>query len=109
MVWRMPVSQWRPRCRRRCISALGMYPLSPTTCPVGQRSWAPMVGGIHIAPCNLDGHDLALVIDNVDPGFPATKAMEQEVKGQQEPRPQGHKPAGAGKPSKQWRNSCSTP
>ncbi len=39
-------------------------------------------------------------IDKVDSGFLATLTMEQGVKGQQESRHQGHKPAGAGEMGK---------
>ncbi len=52
----------------------------------------------------MTDHQLG-AIDNVDPGFLATVAVEQETEGHQD-----HKPAGAGKISKkQWRNSCSRP
>ncbi len=32
-------------------------------CPVEQRSWAPTVGGHPYAPCDLEGHDRALMVD----------------------------------------------
>ena len=57
----------------------------------------------------MTDHQLG-AIDNIDPGFLATVAVEQETEGQQEPWHQDHKPAGAGEISKkQWRNSYSRP
>ena len=50
-------------------------------------------------PCVVTDDQLG-VIDKVDSGFLATVTMEQEVKGQQESRHQGHKPAGAEEISK---------
>lgn len=40
-----------------------LYPLSPTTCPAEQRSSAPTVGDHRYYPRDLDGHDLAPMVN----------------------------------------------
>lgn len=50
-------------------------------------------------PCVVADHQLG-AIDKVDSGGLAAATLEQEVKGQQEPWHQGHKPAGVGEISK---------
>ena len=64
MVRRIPASRCSTRCHRRFIGNLAMGPLSPNTLP--RRAAAMSSNGWRspdIAPCDLHGHDLALVVD----------------------------------------------
>ena len=64
-----------------------MDPLSTNILPVEQRSWTPTVGGYRLAPCDLEGHDLALVVNGQMELEAKEPAHGSAVLLQQVPRP----------------------
>ena len=63
MVQQMSVSRWRSPCHGHPIVPWKCIPYCQIPCLVEQQSWAPAVGGHRYCPCDFEGYDLALVVD----------------------------------------------